>query len=167
MWCISFWFSQLNIKNIRHQVYPVAVLDFYYMIVAVFLYICFFPLESWGVCFLTLLSNLYLNWCRPGSEEATYKLKQLGADEVFPESQLDMKNVKSLLVLLHYLPFQITRHPWPWQLVFSLLAYSSQKPMHGLVQIEIICLRQMKIVKTDYLPDLRRFEFEIEKCILN
>jgi hypothetical protein len=37
---------QSNFKNIRHQVYPVAVLDFYYMIVAVFLYICFFPLES-------------------------------------------------------------------------------------------------------------------------
>ncbi|CAO2145293.1 unnamed protein product [Urochloa humidicola] len=34
---------------------------------------------------------------RPGSEEAKDKLKQLGADEVFTESQLDMKNVKSLL----------------------------------------------------------------------
>ncbi|KAG2622562.1 hypothetical protein PVAP13_3KG000064 [Panicum virgatum] len=34
---------------------------------------------------------------RPGSEEAKDKLKQLGADEVFMESQLDMKNVKSLL----------------------------------------------------------------------
>ncbi|EES13529.1 hypothetical protein BDA96_07G080900 [Sorghum bicolor] len=34
---------------------------------------------------------------RPGSEEAKNKLKQLGADEVFTESQLDMKNVKSLL----------------------------------------------------------------------
>ncbi|KAK8447104.1 hypothetical protein SEVIR_8G020425v4 [Setaria viridis] len=34
---------------------------------------------------------------RPGSEEAKGKLKQLGADEVFTESQLDMKNLKSLL----------------------------------------------------------------------
>jgi len=34
---------------------------------------------------------------RPGSEEAKDKLKQLGADEVFTESQLDVKNVKSLL----------------------------------------------------------------------
>ncbi|KAL6905962.1 hypothetical protein ACP4OV_003563 [Aristida adscensionis] len=34
---------------------------------------------------------------RPGSEEAKDKLKQLGADEVFTETQLDIKNVKSLL----------------------------------------------------------------------
>lgn len=34
---------------------------------------------------------------RPGSEEAKNKLKQLGADEVFTETQLDMKNVKNLL----------------------------------------------------------------------
>uniref|UniRef100_A0ACD5YJT3 Uncharacterized protein n=1 Tax=Avena sativa TaxID=4498 RepID=A0ACD5YJT3_AVESA len=34
---------------------------------------------------------------RPGSEEAKEKLKQLGADEVFTESQLDVKNAKSLL----------------------------------------------------------------------
>ncbi|TVU27431.1 hypothetical protein EJB05_30041, partial [Eragrostis curvula] len=34
---------------------------------------------------------------RPGSEEAKDKLKQLGADEVFTESQLDIRNVKSLL----------------------------------------------------------------------
>ncbi|KAK3118173.1 hypothetical protein QOZ80_9BG0695310 [Eleusine coracana subsp. coracana] len=34
---------------------------------------------------------------RPGSEEAKDKLKQLGADEVFTESQLDVKDVKSLL----------------------------------------------------------------------
>jgi len=47
---------------------------------------------------------------RPGSEEAKDKLKQLGADEVFMESQLDMKNVKSLLVLLRYLLYQITDH---------------------------------------------------------
>ncbi|GJN07225.1 hypothetical protein PR202_ga25039 [Eleusine coracana subsp. coracana] len=38
---------------------------------------------------------------RPGSEEAKDKLKQLGADEVFTESQLDVKDVKSLLVLLY------------------------------------------------------------------
>ncbi|WVZ74907.1 hypothetical protein U9M48_023023 [Paspalum notatum var. saurae] len=34
---------------------------------------------------------------RPGSEEAKDKLKQLGADEVFTESQLNIKDVKSLL----------------------------------------------------------------------
>lgn len=37
---------------------------------------------------------------RPGSEEAKQKLKQLGADEVFTESQLDIKNVKALLSAL-------------------------------------------------------------------
>ncbi|KAK9055412.1 hypothetical protein SSX86_026495 [Deinandra increscens subsp. villosa] len=34
---------------------------------------------------------------RSGSDEATEKLKKLGADEVFTESQLDVRNVKSLL----------------------------------------------------------------------
>ncbi|EAY81933.1 enoyl-[acyl-carrier-protein] reductase, mitochondrial [Oryza sativa Japonica Group] len=34
---------------------------------------------------------------RPGSQEAKDKLKQLGADHVFTESQLDIKNIKSLL----------------------------------------------------------------------
>ncbi|KAJ0921329.1 putative trans-2-enoyl-CoA reductase (NADPH) [Helianthus annuus] len=34
---------------------------------------------------------------RPGSDEAKEKLKKLGADEVYTESQLDVKNVKSLL----------------------------------------------------------------------
>ncbi|XP_076928160.1 enoyl-[acyl-carrier-protein] reductase, mitochondrial-like [Bidens hawaiensis] len=34
---------------------------------------------------------------RPGSDEAREKLKKLGADEVYTESQLDVKNVKSLL----------------------------------------------------------------------
>ncbi|KAF0918477.1 hypothetical protein E2562_024251 [Oryza meyeriana var. granulata] len=34
---------------------------------------------------------------RPGSEEAKNKLKQLGADQVFTESQLDINNIKSLL----------------------------------------------------------------------
>ncbi|MFS8003206.1 putative trans-2-enoyl-CoA reductase (NADPH) [Helianthus anomalus] len=33
----------------------------------------------------------------PGSDEAKEKLKKLGADEVYTESQLDVKNVKSLL----------------------------------------------------------------------
>lgn len=35
---------------------------------------------------------------RPGSDEAKDQLKKLGADEVFAESQLVLKNVKSLLV---------------------------------------------------------------------
>uniref|UniRef100_A0A251UM60 Enoyl-[acyl-carrier-protein] reductase, mitochondrial n=1 Tax=Helianthus annuus TaxID=4232 RepID=A0A251UM60_HELAN len=34
---------------------------------------------------------------RPGSDEAKDKLKKLGADEVYTESQLDVKNFKSLL----------------------------------------------------------------------
>ncbi|KAL2239493.1 probable trans-2-enoyl-CoA reductase, mitochondrial [Sesamum indicum] len=34
---------------------------------------------------------------RAGSDEVKQKLKELGADEVFTESQLDVKNVKSLL----------------------------------------------------------------------
>ncbi|KAL8095840.1 hypothetical protein AgCh_036996 [Apium graveolens] len=34
---------------------------------------------------------------RPGSDEAKEKLKKLGADEVYTESQLEVKNVKSLL----------------------------------------------------------------------
>uniref|UniRef100_J3N3P9 enoyl-[acyl-carrier-protein] reductase n=2 Tax=Oryza brachyantha TaxID=4533 RepID=J3N3P9_ORYBR len=34
---------------------------------------------------------------RPGSEEAKDKLKQLGADQVFTESQIDIKNIKTLL----------------------------------------------------------------------
>ncbi|OMO67582.1 Alcohol dehydrogenase superfamily, zinc-type [Corchorus capsularis] len=34
---------------------------------------------------------------RPGSDEVKEKLKALGADEVFTESQLEVKNVKSLL----------------------------------------------------------------------
>uniref|UniRef100_A0A1D1YPM3 Enoyl-[acyl-carrier-protein] reductase, mitochondrial n=1 Tax=Anthurium amnicola TaxID=1678845 RepID=A0A1D1YPM3_9ARAE len=34
---------------------------------------------------------------RPGSEEVKEKLKNLGADEVFTESQLEVKNVKGLL----------------------------------------------------------------------
>ncbi|XP_071719816.1 enoyl-[acyl-carrier-protein] reductase, mitochondrial-like [Rutidosis leptorrhynchoides] len=34
---------------------------------------------------------------RPGSDEAKEKLMKLGADEVFTESQLELKNVKSLL----------------------------------------------------------------------
>ncbi|KAF0889856.1 hypothetical protein E2562_033245 [Oryza meyeriana var. granulata] len=37
---------------------------------------------------------------RPGSEEVKNKLKQLGADQVFTESQLDIKNIKSLLLTL-------------------------------------------------------------------
>lgn len=36
--------------------------------------------------------------CRAGSDEAKEKLKKLGADEIYTESQLDVKNVKSLLV---------------------------------------------------------------------
>lgn len=42
---------------------------------------------------------------RVGSDEVKAKLKGLGADEVFTESQLEVKNVKGLLVshlLTHY-----------------------------------------------------------------
>lgn len=35
---------------------------------------------------------------RPGSDEAKENLKALGADQVFSESHLNVKNVKSLLV---------------------------------------------------------------------
>ncbi|XP_076915547.1 enoyl-[acyl-carrier-protein] reductase, mitochondrial-like [Bidens hawaiensis] len=35
---------------------------------------------------------------RSGSDEAKEKLKKLGADQVYTESQMDVKNVKSLLV---------------------------------------------------------------------
>ena len=58
-----------------------------------------------------LLSNgclpIYLQlpssaWFRAGSDEAKEKLKGLGADEVFTESQLEVKNVKGLLVLLSF-----------------------------------------------------------------
>jgi mitochondrial enoyl-[acyl-carrier protein] reductase / trans-2-enoyl-CoA reductase len=37
---------------------------------------------------------------RPGSSEVKEKLKKLGADEVFTESQLEIKNIKGLLVIL-------------------------------------------------------------------
>ncbi|KAJ0021720.1 hypothetical protein Pint_32261 [Pistacia integerrima] len=37
---------------------------------------------------------------RPGSDEAKEKLKNIGADEVFTESQLEVKNVKGLLANL-------------------------------------------------------------------
>lgn len=39
-----------------------------------------------------------LNSHRVGSDEAKENLKQLGADEVYTESQLDVKNVRGLLV---------------------------------------------------------------------
>lgn len=37
---------------------------------------------------------------RVGSDEAKEMLKRLGADEVFTESQLEVKNIKGLLVSL-------------------------------------------------------------------
>lgn len=37
---------------------------------------------------------------RAGSDEVKDKLKKLGADEVYTESQLEVKNVKALLVSL-------------------------------------------------------------------
>lgn len=46
-----------------------------------------------------LVSLTVICSCRPGSDEAREKLKNLGADEVFTESQLEVKNVKGLLVL--------------------------------------------------------------------
>lgn len=48
---------------------------------------------------MTKLIFLSLYICRAGSEEAKEQLKSLGADEVYTESQLEVKNVKSLLVL--------------------------------------------------------------------
>lgn len=45
-------------------------------------------------------NNFFLpcSYYRPGSDEAKEQLKDLGADEVFTESQLEVKNVKNLLV---------------------------------------------------------------------
>lgn len=45
---------------------------------------------------------LYASY-RAGSDEVKEKLKNLGADEVFTESQLEVKNVKGLLVLSFFL----------------------------------------------------------------
>jgi hypothetical protein len=45
------------------------------------------------------LTFTYPSSYRAGSDEVKEKLKNLGADEVFTESQLEVKNVKGLLVL--------------------------------------------------------------------
>lgn len=45
-----------------------------------------------------LVSFIILASYRPGSDEAKEKLRKLGADEIFTESQLEVKNVKGLLV---------------------------------------------------------------------
>lgn len=42
-----------------------------------------------------------LNSLRAGSDEAKAHLKQLGADEVYTESQLEVKNVRGLLVTIN------------------------------------------------------------------
>lgn len=42
-----------------------------------------------------------LNSLRAGSDEAKANLKQLGADEVYTESQLEVKNVRGLLVSIN------------------------------------------------------------------
>ncbi|XP_038979999.1 enoyl-[acyl-carrier-protein] reductase, mitochondrial [Phoenix dactylifera] len=44
-----------------------------------------------GICSINIIRD------RAGSEEVKEKLKRLGADEVYTESQLEVKNVKSLL----------------------------------------------------------------------
>lgn len=50
--------------------------------------------------FIRLLSDTVASlFCRAGSDEAAKMLKKLGANEVFTESQLDVKNFKGLLVL--------------------------------------------------------------------
>lgn len=49
-----------------------------------------------GKAYCHLPSSAYY---RAGSDEVKEKLKNLGADEVFTESQLEVKNVKGLLVL--------------------------------------------------------------------
>ncbi|KAE9463496.1 hypothetical protein C3L33_04601, partial [Rhododendron williamsianum] len=45
---------------------------------------------------------------RPGSDEVKDKLKKLGADEVYTESQLEVKNVKALLFYLSVVLFILT-----------------------------------------------------------
>ncbi|KAF7153116.1 hypothetical protein RHSIM_Rhsim01G0223000 [Rhododendron simsii] len=45
---------------------------------------------------------------RPGSDEVKDKLKKLGADEVYTESQLEVKNVKALLIYLSVVLFILT-----------------------------------------------------------
>lgn len=49
-----------------------------------------------------LISNLFAS-DRPGVDEVKERLKDLGADEVFTESELEVKNVKSLLVCLGFI----------------------------------------------------------------
>lgn len=51
----------------------------------------------WVILILLSASSCY----RAGSDEAKEKLKGLGADEVFTESELEVKNVKGLLVVSH------------------------------------------------------------------
>lgn len=48
----------------------------------------------------SVVSHYKIYCLRAGSDEVKEKLKKLGADEVFTESQLEVKNVKSLLVLM-------------------------------------------------------------------
>lgn len=63
---------------------------------------------SSGVFFINVLmqflpADLHLQSTssfRAGSDEAKEMLKRLGADEVFTESQLEVKNIKDLLVSL-------------------------------------------------------------------
>lgn len=46
----------------------------------------------------SLFTILFFLLFRAGSDEVKERLKALGADEVFTESQLEVKNVKGLLV---------------------------------------------------------------------
>lgn len=59
-----------------------------------------FPNENCS-SIISLVSDTTFQTCakyRAGSDEVKENLKKLGADEVFTESQLEVKNVKSLLV---------------------------------------------------------------------
>jgi hypothetical protein len=87
----------------------------------------------------------------PRSEEAKDKLKQHGADEIFTESQLDVKSVKSLLVaLLHALVFSHCSSPGNYYLVLHITPYvvlsGKRKYYAGLKQIT----PSFEIVITDY-----------------
>lgn len=63
--------------------------------------IVFIQLASSVKCaMLTVNSHYNIFDIRPGSDEVKQRLKKLGASEVFTENQLEVKNVKSLLVLL-------------------------------------------------------------------
>lgn len=57
--------------------------------------------------FVILFDWWILFTCRPGSDDAKEKLKKLGADVVFTESQLDVKNVKGFLVIFIWKTYKL------------------------------------------------------------